>query len=225
MNITTKYDMYQGLLQKMTQGKMKSRNQLSGVKLPTMNLSSFELKGVKYGDFSLRFTPSNLTFSEPNWDNIVTKRKKEHPDEYYIDQIKELARKVFATGETYEKESQKIVQGYVSSVSPDRKEIYNNVMAQTGGKMPASSMFWDHEGNKTLSYEYDYGTYTALWNNTEISRSKSLAAAYFEEIHRLHDKYGDSAEGHMSLDKIHRDMLEESMALSSSKNTTVDISI
>ena len=171
MQITTKYDMYQGLLNKMVGGHKRAGSSLSIGKPQTMNFSAYELQGVKYGDFSLRYTPSNLTFSEPNWDKIVTKREPTHPDDYYIDQIKELARKCFATGDMYEDESQSIYQGYVSSVSPDRKAIYDEVMAKTGGKMPASSMFWDHDGNKTLSYEYDYGTYSAIWNQTEIDRS------------------------------------------------------
>lgn len=226
MQITTKYDMYQGLLNKMVGGHKRAGSSLSIGKPQTMNFSAYELQGVKYGDFSLRYTPSNLTFSEPNWDQIVTKREPTHPDGYYIDQIKELARKCFATGDMYEDESRAIYRGYVSSVSPDRKAIYDEVMAKTGGKMPASSMFWDHDGNKTLSYEYDYGTYSAIWNQTEIDRSKDLDAAYFDEIHRLYDKYGDSAAGHISLDKIHRDMqAEASPAIVPNVGATIDVSV
>ena len=126
----------------------------------------------------------------------------------------------------YEKESQEIYRGYVSSVSPDRKAIYDEVMTKTGGKMPASSMFWDQDGNKTLSYEYDYGTYSAIWNQEEIDRSKELDAVYFEEIHRLYEKYGASAAGHMSLDKIHSDMdAEAKQAVSSEMGTSVDITV
>ena len=65
MQITTKYDLYQGLLQKMMGGG-KRTSAAAGVRTPTMNTSAYELQGVKYGDFSLRYTPSNLTFSEPN---------------------------------------------------------------------------------------------------------------------------------------------------------------
>ena len=115
MQITTKYDMYQGLLNKMVGGHKRAGSSLSIGKPQTMNFSAYELQGVKYGDFSLRYTPSNLTFSEPNWDKIVTKREPTHPDDYYIDQIKELARKCFATGDMYEDESRAIYRGYVSS--------------------------------------------------------------------------------------------------------------
>ncbi len=38
------------------------------------------------------------------------------------------------------------------TVSPDRKAIYESSMRKTGGKMNAACMFWDSNGNKTLSY-------------------------------------------------------------------------
>ena len=46
-------------------GGGKRTSAAAGVRTPTMNTSAYELQGVKYGDFSLRYTPSNLTFSEP----------------------------------------------------------------------------------------------------------------------------------------------------------------
>ena len=77
-----------------------------------------------------------------------------------------------------------------------------------------------------MSYEYDYGTYSAIWNDSEGDRAKELAAVYFEEIHRLYDKYGKSAAGHMSLDKIHSDMdAEAKQTVSSEMGTSVDLTV
>ena len=227
MNITNKYDMVQSLMQKMASHRQSgiSSNAVK-VKPPTMNLTAAELQGVRYGDFSLRFTPSNLTFSPPNWDKIATKRNQDHPDEYYFDRARELARKVFASGEHNEEESQALSRGFISSVSPDRKAIYEETMAKTGGKMPASSMFWDHEGNRTLSYEYDYGTYTALNTSNEFSRARELSSVYLDEMSKLYERYGAKSVGHISLDKIHSDLLSEGQkSAQSDKGAAVDISI
>lgn len=227
MHIMSKYDMVQSLMQKMTApGRPGPSNNAVTVKPPTMNLTAEELRGVRYGDFSLRFTPSNLTFSPPNWDKIATKRAPEHPDEYYFDRARALARKVFATGEHNEEESRALYRGFISSVSPDRKAIYEETMARTGGKMPASSMFWDHEGNRTLSYEYDYGTYTAITTSNEFSRARALSSVYLDEMNKLYDKYGAASAGHISLDRIHSDLRSESRASApSEQGIAVDISV
>lgn len=79
-------------------------------------------------------------------------------------------------------------------------------MQKTGGYMPASSMFWDHQGNKTLSYEYDYGTYTAINTPEEFARARELAAAYLDEMTRLLNKYGKKAMGHISFEQIKSDL-------------------
>lgn len=34
------------------------------------------LEACKSGDFSLRFTPTDVKFAKPNWNNIPTKRDK-----------------------------------------------------------------------------------------------------------------------------------------------------
>ena len=75
--------------------------------------------------------------------------------------------------------------------------------------MPASSMFWDEAGNKTLSYEYDYGTYTAINTKEEFERSRALDVAYHEEMSRLDAKYGNNGYGRISLNQIHADLAEE----------------
>ena len=99
-------------------------------------------------------------------------------------------------------------------------------MARTGGKMPASSMFWDHEGNRTLSYEYDYGTYTAITTSNEFSRARALSSVYLDEMNKLYDKYGAASVGHISLDQICSDLLrEDQKAAPSEQGTAIDISV
>jgi len=86
-------------------------------------------------------------------------------------------------------------------------------------------MFWDHQGNKTLSYEYDYGTYTAINTPEEFARARELAAAYLDEMSRLYDKYGEKAVGKMSLVKIKSDLAaEKAQATAPHLGTQVDYS-
>lgn len=209
MNIQGNSYLHQeSLIQKMLGAQKKGkgvakaqRHMQMGTKIPT--------DYVKYGEFSLRFTPSTLKFTLPDWSKLATKRERVMPDEEYLEKMRDFARKVFAEGGDHTAESQALYQGYASPVSPDRKAIYEEVMQKTGGYMPASSMFWDHQGNKTLSYEYDYGTYTAINTPEEFARARELAAAYLDEMSRLYDKYGEKAVGHMSLDKIKSDLAAE----------------
>ena len=209
MNIQGNSYLHQeSLIQKMLGAQKKGkraakaqRNMQVGAQVPT--------DYVKYGEFSLRFTPSTLKFTPPDWSKLATKRERVMPDEEYLEKMRDFARKVFAEGGDHTAESQALYQGYASPVSPDRKAIYEEVMQKTGGYMPASSMFWDHQGNKTLSYEYDYGTYTAINTPEEFARARELAAAYLDEMSRLYDKYGEKAVGHMSLDKIKSDLAAE----------------
>ena len=185
--------------QRKGKGAAKAQRHMQmGTKVPT--------DYVKYGEFSLRFTPSTLKFTPPDWSKLATKRERVMPDEEYLEKMRDFARKVFAEGGDHTAESQALYQGYASPVSPDRKAIYEEVMQKTGGYMSASSMFWDHQGNKTLSYEYDYGTYTAINTPEEFARARELAAAYLDEMSRLYDKYGEKAVGKMSLDKIKSDL-------------------
>ena len=204
--------------QKKGKGAAKAqRNMQVGAQVPT--------DYVKYGEFSLRFTPSTLKFTPPDWSKLATKRERVMPDEEYLEKMRDFARKVFAEGGDHTAESQALYQGYASPVSPDRKAIYEEVMQKTGGYMPASSMFWDHQGNKTLSYEYDYGTYTAINTPEEFARARELAAAYLDEMSRLYDKYGEKAVGKMSLDKIKSDLAaEKTQATAPHLGTQVDYS-
>ena len=225
MNIQGNSYLHQeSLIQKMLGAQKKGkgvakaqRNMQVGAQIPT--------DYVKYGEFSLRFTPSTLKFTPPDWSKLATKRERVMPDEEYLEKMRDFARKVFAEGGDHTAESQALYQGYASPVSPDRKAIYEEVMQKTGGYMPASSMFWDHQGNKTLSYEYDYGTYTAINTPEEFARARELAAAYLDEMSRLYDKYGEKAVGKMSLDKIKSDLAaEKTQATAPHLGTQVDYS-
>ena len=225
MNIQGNSYLYQeSLIQKMLGAQKKGkgvakaqRNMQVGAQVPT--------DYVKYGEFSLRFTPSTLKFTPPDWSKLATKRERVMPDEEYLEKMRDFARKVFAEGGDHTAESQALYQGYASPVSPDRKAIYEEVMQKTGGYMPASSMFWDHQGNKTLSYEYDYGTYTAINTPEEFARARELAAAYLDEMSRLYDKYGEKAVGKMSLDKIKSDLAaQQPQGAQSALGSNVDYS-
>ena len=186
--------------QKKGKGVAKAQRQV-GAQVPT--------DYVKYGEFSLRFTPSTLKFTPPDWSKLATKRERVMPDEEYLEKMRDYARKVFAEDHEDYAETRALVRGYTSPVSPDRKAIYEEVMQKTGGYMPASSMFWDHQGNKTLSYEYDYGTYTAINTPEEFARARELAAAYLDEMTRLLNKYGKKAMGHISFEQIKSDLAAE----------------
>ena len=209
MNIQGNSYLYQeSLIQKMLGAQRKGkgaakaqRHMQMGTKVPT--------DYVKYGEFSLRFTPSTLKFTPPDWSKLATKRERVMPDEEYLEKMRDFARKVFADNDDHVAESQALYRGYLSPVSPDRKAIYEEVMQKTGGYMPASSMFWDHQGNKTLSYEYDYGTYSAVTTPEEFGRARELAAAYLDEMTRLLNKYGKKAMGHISFEQIKSDLAAE----------------
>ena len=225
MNIQSSSYLHQeSLLQKMFTAQKKGKARTQKAAQP-QSAPQVPTDYVKYGEFSLRFTPSTLKFTPPDWSKLATKRERVMPDEEYLEKMRDFARKVFAEGGDHTAESQALYQGYASPVSPDRKAIYEEVMQKTGGYMPASSMFWDHQGNKTLSYEYDYGTYTAINTPEEFARARELAAAYLDEMSRLYDKYGEKAVGKMSLDKIKSDLAaEKTQATAPHLGTQVDYS-
>ena len=55
--------------------------------------------GTDYGNYSLRFTPTDRPFNKPNWNDIMTKRNEPYMSEKeFENSIKELARKEFSTG-------------------------------------------------------------------------------------------------------------------------------
>lgn len=179
--------------------------------------------GTDYGNYSLRFTPTDRPFNKPNWDNIMTKRDKPAMSEAeFSDAIKELARKEFATGKRDDAAYTKLCMQHGETVSPDRKAIYESSMKKTGGKMNAACMFWDESGNKTLSYHPITGKWDAISTEAEFARARKFTSIYNDELKRLSDKYGEKSMGKVSLKQIHDDI---GVTQGSSDETHVDYKV
>ncbi len=71
------------------------------------------------------------------------------------------------------------------TVSPDRKAIYESSMRKTGGKMNAACMFWDNNGNKTLSYNPESRNWKAISTEEEFARARVFTSIYNDELARL----------------------------------------
>ncbi len=163
--------------------------------------------GTDYGNYSLRFTPTDRPFNKPNWDNIMTKREKPAmSDSEFAEEIKELVRKDFSAGKRDHDAYKKLCMKYCETVSPDRKAIYESSMKKTGGKMNAACMFWDESGNKTLSYHPTEGRWDSISTEAEFARARKFTAIYNDELKRLTDEYGEQNKGKISLKQISQDM-------------------
>ena len=160
-----------------------------------------------YGNFALRFKPVDISFSKPNWSNIMTKRDKPAmSEEEFEEAIKELARKEFATGKRDDAAYRKLCMQHGETVSPDRKAIYEAGMKKTGGKMNAACMFWDSKGNKTLSYNSVSGNWKHISTEEEFARARLFTSIYNDEIARLKKEYGENAKGTISYNQIQSDL-------------------
>ena len=93
MNIQGNSYLYQeSLIQKMLGAQRKGkgaaakaqRNMQVGAQIPT--------DYVKYGEFSLRFTPSTLKFTPPDWSKLATKRERVMPDEEYLEKMRDCTK-------------------------------------------------------------------------------------------------------------------------------------
>ncbi len=163
--------------------------------------------GTDYGNYSLRFTPTDRPFNKPNWDDIMTNRDKPAmSDAEFNESIKELARKEFSTGKRDDKAYTKLCKQYGETVSPDRKAIYEESMKKTGGKMNAACMFWDKSGNKTLSWHPLTGSWDAISTEAEFARAREFTSIYNDELKRLQSEYGKEAKGNISMKQIHDDL-------------------
>lgn len=170
-------------------------------------LNPIDEYGTDYGNFALRFTPTDRPFIKPNWDDIMTKRDKPAmSEEEFGEAIKELARKDFANGKRDHEAYRKLCMKHGETVSPDRKAIYEESMKKTGGKMNGACMFWDSKGNKTLSYHPITGSWDAISTDEEFDRARIFTAIYNEENARLRKEYGENAKGTVSLQQIHADL-------------------
>ena len=203
------YSSYAKLVQQMGGGK----------------LSSVDKYGTDYGNFALRFTPTDRPFTKPNWDEIMTKRDKPAMSEAEFDEaIKELARKEFATGKRDDKAYTKLCMQHGETVSPDRKAIYEESMKKTGGKMNGACMFWDSKGNKTLTFNPESGNWHHISTEAEFARARQFTSIYNDELKRLSKEYGEKAKGMISLSTIEKDLGRNSNQQSNVGNS-IDYSI
>lgn len=212
MNITRdNYSSYAKLVQQLGGGK----------------LNPIDEYGTDYGNYSLRFTPTNRPFIKPNWDNIMTKRDKPAMSEAEFDEaIKDLARKEFVSGKRDREAYRKLCMKHGETVSPDRKAIYDESMKKTGGKMNGACMFWDKQGNKTLSYHPISGSWDAINTEEEFARAREFTATYNDELKRLSNKYGENAKGNISYKQIMNDLgRDRSSVTDSLKTGSIDIMI
>ena len=185
--------------------------------------SSNPLAQCDYGNFSLRFKPVEINFTKPNWDTIMTKRDKPAmSEEEFEEAIKDLARKEFATGKRDDAAYRKLCMQHGETVSPDRKAIYESSMKKTGGKMNAACMFWDSQGNKTLSYNPESRNWKAISTDEEFARARVFTAIYNDELARLKEEYGKNAKGSISYSKITEDA---SLKIKETKFNTIDCSV
>lgn len=65
------------------------------------------------------------------------------------------------------------------------KAIYESSMRKTGGKMNAACMFWDNNGNKTLSYNPESRNWKAISTEEEFARARVFTSIYNDELARL----------------------------------------
>lgn len=169
--------------------------------------ASNPLEACKSGDFSLRFTPTDVKFSKPNWNNIPTKRDKPAMSEKEFEQaIKEDARKAFANGRTDRDSYSSLKRQFMEVASPDRKAVYEESMRKTGGKMNGALSFYNNSGQRLLSYHPYAHTWNAFGTDAEWARGRVFNDIYNGEMDRLIGKYGKSAMGNMDYSQIEADL-------------------
>ncbi len=129
--------------------------------------------------YESRYNPVNTPFSAPDWGKIPTKSKPRMSDEDFENSIRELARKEASQGILAgTDEKRQLYREYVSVASPDRKAIYNESMAKTGGKMNSTYSFFDKSGNK--SFHYNKQSRMWFWQGTAAENAR---ASRFEDIY------------------------------------------
>lgn len=172
--------------------------------------SAIDPYGTDYGNYSLRYTPTNRPFTPPNWSNIATKQSSPAMSEKdFESSIRELARKEFSSDNKDHKAIQALMRKYQSVVAPDRKSIYEDSMNKTGGKMNAACMFWNSNGEKSLAYHPITGRWSVFPTEEEQGRTRQFYSIYNDELKRLNDKYGENARGTVSMNQIAKDFGEQ----------------
>lgn len=169
-------------------------------------LSNNPLSQCDYGNFSKRYTPvSGLKFSKPDWSELPTKTNAPTKSDAELEEeIRELARKDFASGKKDHEAFKSLATQYESVVSPDRKSIYEQTMRKTGGMMNAACMFYDSRGNKSFTYHPITGDWAVIGTEAEFARARAFSSIYTQEISRLQKEYGK--EGSVTYQQIQNDM-------------------
>jgi len=146
-------------------------------------------------------------------------------EENFEKAIKELAQKEFATGKRDDAAYRKLCMQHGETVSPDRKAIYEESMRKTGGKMNAACMFWDSNGNKTLSYNPESKNWKAISTEAEFARARVFTSIYNDELARLKSVYGENAKGTVSFRQIQHDLEASGESASTFENSFKNNSI
>jgi hypothetical protein len=134
----------------MTQGNqnqylelLKSLNKKGALASKNSNTISGALSDDQSARYADRFTPApEIKFARPDWNKIPTKKTPAMSEDAFVDAIRELAKKNYAEGNIGGKEYESLASNYIKAASPDRKAIYENSMAQTGGYMNKGQSFW-----------------------------------------------------------------------------------
>ena len=176
-------------------GEMNRDNYASFLKM----VSNMQPKGQKvYGanedtsmfisKFEHRFTPTNIKFSPPNWNELLTKREPAMSDEEFEEEIRKIAREHATIPHGKHVDMTKyyeLCRPYISVASPDRVAIYNQSMQQTGGKMNAAKGFFDSSGQLLLMYNSTAGAWSTPTTDAEMARARQFHAVYVDEIKKV----------------------------------------
>jgi len=163
--------------------------------------------GTDYGNYSLRFTPTDRPFTKPNWSELATKQSSPAMSEKEFESaIRALARKEFSSDNKDHKAIQGLMRKYQSVVAPDRKAIYKDSMKKTGGKMNAACMFWNGTGDISLAYHPITGKWSVFPTDEEQARTRQFYSIYNDELNKLNNEYGENARGSISLNQIEQDL-------------------
>ncbi len=192
------------------------------------NNSSPDPYGTDYGNYSLRYTPTDRPYTKPDWNNMATKQNASAMSEKDFDlAIREIARKEFSSNNKDHKAIQGLMRKYQSVVAPDRKAIYEDSMSKTGGKMNAACMFWNSQGEKSFAYHPITGKWSVFPTNAEQDRTRQFYAIYNDELKKLSNIFEENARGTVSMKQIQQDLETKKGTdmVQSKKGETIDYSV
>jgi hypothetical protein len=164
-------------------GTEKSKTKSAGI-----NPSRDEVDALLQVD---RFTPSNVSFNFPNWNNMISKTDPIMSDEEFEKAIWEMAWQDAANGLSRMSNPQvaELRRAFVSVVSPDRKAAFAQTMSQTGGKMPINQIILDNNGNRLMHYSPN-GFWLPRNTNEERSRLADFNRMYQEAYAAYEKEHG-----------------------------------